>query len=332
MISKGNILLTGGLGFIGSHCLVELLRLNKEIICIDNFLNSNLNILSKIKKITSNSFLFKNISIQSPELNQLFLENEIDTIIHFAGLKSVGESVSYPGKYFYNNVMGSKYLFDIAKKFKVKNLIFSSSATVYGAPIYLPLNENHTIRATNPYGQNKIDIENLLINDTYFKNECSVKILRYFNPIGAHPSGIIGENPKGIPNNLMPFILKVAKQQIKKVNVFGGDYNTPDGTGIRDYIHIMDLVDGHIQALDYQTNGVSVFNLGTGQGFSVLDLIKTFEKANKVSVPFEIVDRRPGDVAKVYADKLKAEQLLNFKTKRTIEEMCVDAWNFVKKK
>lgn len=322
------VLLTGGLGFIGSHCLVELLRLNKEIICIDNFLNSNPEVLSKIQKITPNSFLFKNISIHSPELNQLFLENEIDTIIHFAGLKSVGESVSYPGKYFYNNVKGSKYLFDIAKKFKVKNLIFSSSATVYGAPIYLPLNENHTIRATNPYGQNKIDIENLLINDTYFKNECSVKILRYFNPVGAHSSGLIGDDPKGIPNNIMPIILKVAKRQIKKVNVFGGDYDTPDGTGIRDYIHIMDLVDGHVQALDYQTKGVSVFNLGTGQGYSVFDLIKTFEKVNKVTVPFEVVDRRPGDVASVYADKLKAEQLLNFKTKRTIEEMCVDAWNF----
>ena len=328
MINQANILITGGLGFVGSHCLVELLNLDKKIICIDNFLNSNPRVFSKVKKITSVPFLFKNISIQSSELNQLFLENKIDTIFHFAGLKSVSESVTYPGKYFYNNVMGSKYLFNIAKKFKVKNLIFSSSATVYGNPVYLPLNEIHTTRATNPYGKNKIDIENLLINDKYFQNECSVKILRYFNPIGAHPSGVIGENPKGIPNNLMPFILKVAKQEIKKVNVFGGNYNTPDGTGIRDYIHIMDLVDGHIQALDYKIKGVSVFNLGTGQGCSVLELIKTFEQVNKVSVPFEIVDRRLGDVAKVYADKSKAERLLNFKTKRTIEEMCVDAWNF----
>ena len=322
------ILVTGGFGFIGSHCLVELLALKKDIICIDNFLNSSPKVHSQIKKISSTPFLFKHIGIQSTELNKIFHENEVDTIIHFAGLKSVGESVAYPGKYFYNNVIGSKYLFDVAKKFKVNNLIFSSSATVYGDPLYLPLDEKHPIRATNPYGQNKIDIENLLINDKYFQNECSVKILRYFNPIGAHPSGIIGENPKGIPNNLMPFILKVAKQQIKKVNVFGGDYNTPDGTGIRDYIHIMDLADAHVKALDYQTKGISVFNLGTGRGYSVLDLIKTFEQVNKVSVPFEVVDRRPGDVAAVYAGKLKAERLLNFKTKRTIEEMCVDSWNF----
>lgn len=325
------ILLTGGMGFIGSHCLVELLNLEKDIICIDNFLNSSSKVLSQVKKISSKSFLFKNIGIQSAELNQIFLENDIDTIIHFAGLKSVGESVAYPGKYFYNNVIGSKSLFDFAKKFKVKNFIFSSSATVYGDPLYLPLNENHPIRATNPYGQNKIDIERLLIEDGYFQNECSVKILRYFNPVGAHPTGLLGENPKGIPNNLMPYILKVAKKELPEVCVFGNDYPTHDGTGVRDYIHIMDLIDGHISALNYQKKGISIFNLGTGHGYSVLDLIHSFKKVNNIEIPHRFVARRAGDVAEVFANPSKAISILNFKSKRSINEMCADAWHFAKK-
>jgi len=325
------VLLTGGLGFIGSHCLVELLNLKKDIICIDNFLNSSSKVLSQIKKISSTPFLFKSIGIQNAELNQIFLENDIDTIIHFAGLKSVGESVAYPGKYFYNNVIGSKYLFDVAKKFKVKNLIFSSSATVYGDPLYLPLNESHPIRATNPYGQNKIDIERMLVEDEFFQNECSVKILRYFNPAGAHPTGLLSENPKGIPNNLMPYILKVAKKELPEVNVFGSDYPTPDGTGVRDYIHIMDLIDGHISALNYQKKGISIFNLGTGHGYSVLDLIHSFQEVNKIEIPYRFVARRAGDVAEVFANPSKATSILNFKPKRSLNDMCADAWRFAKK-
>lgn len=325
------ILVTGGLGFIGSHCLVELLNLKKDIICIDNFLNSSSKVLTQIKKISSTPFIFKNIGIQNAELTQIFLENDIDTIIHFAGLKSVGDSVAYPGKYFYNNVIGSKYLFDVAKKFKVKNFIFSSSATVYGDPLYLPLNENHPVRAINPYGQNKIDIERMLIEDDFFQNECSVKILRYFNPAGAHPTGLLGENPKGIPNNLMPYILKVAKKELLEVSVFGNDYPTLDGTGVRDYIHIMDLVDGHISALNYQKKGISIFNLGTGHGYSVLDLIYSFQEVNKIEIPHRFVARRVGDVAEVFANPSKAVSVLNFKPQRSINDMCADAWHFAKK-
>jgi len=325
------ILVTGGFGFIGSHCLVELLKLKKDIICIDNFLNSSPKVHTQIKEITKTPFLFKNIGIQSVEINKIFQENEIDTIIHFAGLKSVGESVTYPGKYFYNNVIGSKYLFNIAKKFKVKNLIISSSATVYGNPLYLPLNEDHPIRATNPYGQNKIDIEKLLIEDDFFQNECSVKILRYFNPAGAHPTGFLGEKPNGIPNNLMPYILKVAMREFPEVCVFGDNYPTPDGTGVRDYIHIMDLIDGHISALNYQKKGISIFNLGTGHGYSVLELIHSFQEVNKIKIPYRFVTRRQGDVAEVFADPSKAESVLNFKCKRSLEEMCADIWHFANK-
>lgn len=325
------ILVTGGLGFIGSHFLVELLKLEKEVICIDNFSNSDPIIIEKIKKIVPKSFEFKKISIESGNINKIFFDHEIDTIIHFAGLKSVGESVSFPQKYFTNNVIGSKNLFDISKKFKIKNLIFSSSATVYGKPIYLPLNENHPLSATNPYGQNKIDIENLLIEDDFFQNECSVKILRYFNPVGAHPTGFLGESPKGIPNNLMPFILKVAKKELDQVSIFGSDYSTRDGTGIRDYIHIMDLIDGHILALKYNKKGISIFNLGIGKGCSVLELIHTFQKVNKLKIPYYFSQRRPGDVDEVIADPSKAISILKFNPKRSIEEMCYDAWNFALK-
>lgn len=321
-------LVTGGLGYIGSHFISEFLKFEKNIICIDNCSNSNLGNIQRIKKISTFPFEFHRIGIESIELKKIFLKNEIDTIIHFAGLKAVGESVKYPAKYYYNNVIGSKNLFNLAKKFKIKNLIFSSSATVYGKPIHLPFNENHPIRATNPYGQNKIDIENLLINDDYFQNECSVKILRYFNPIGAHPTGFIGEKPRGIPNNLMPYILKVAKKALPEVFIFGNDYNTHDGTGVRDYIHIMDLIDGHIKSLNYFNKGVSIFNLGTGQGYSVLDLIHNFEKVNKIKIPFRIVGRRDGDVDSVFANPLKAQNILNFNAKKTLDEMCADAWRY----
>ena len=328
---NNNILVTGGLGFIGSHFICGLLNDYSNIVVVDNLSNSKIDILMKLKKITKHNVIFCKFSLNDYyAINSLFKKFQFKAVIHLAGLKSVNESVEFPSKYFYQNVLGSKNLFDLVKKFTVMNLIFSSSATVYGKPIKLPLDENHPIRSTNPYGQNKIDIENLLINDSYFQNDCSVKILRYFNPIGAHPSGAIGESPKGIPNNLMPFILKVAQREYQKVSVFGSDYDTHDGTGVRDYIHIMDLVDGHVNALNFQKKGVSIFNLGTGHGYSVLDLINTFENVNQVSVPYEVVTRRPGDVAAVYANPSKAELVLGFKAKRTLEDMCRDAWIFAK--
>lgn len=323
------ILVSGSLGYIGSHLSTMLMTSGIDVFGFDNLSNSNLLIKNTIEKISNESFPFITAGLNDVYLlENIFKKHKITAIIHFAGLKSVGESNKYPGKYYYSNVIGSKFLFSLAKKYNVQNLIFSSSATVYGNPIKLPLDENHPIRATNPYGQNKIDIENLLLNDSYFNNDCSVKILRYFNPIGAHPSGKIGESPKGIPNNLMPFIVKVAKHQYPKVNIFGNDYNTHDGTGVRDYIHIMDLVDGHIKALQFEKKGISIFNLGTGKGYSVLDLIKTFEQTNNVSVPYEIVKRRLGDVATVYANPKKAENLLGFKAMYALDDMCRDVWKF----
>ena len=326
-----NILVTGGLGFIGSHFAADVCK-NYPLVIIDNLSNSSKHIYHKLLKHSNkNHISFYNVSVLDYAQMQMIIQShKINSVIHFAGLKSVGQSAKYPAKYYYNNVTGSKILFDLIKRNNIQNLIFSSSATVYGKPIKLPLDERHPIRSTNPYGQNKIDIENILLSDPYFQNDCSVKILRYFNPIGAHPSGLIGESPKGIPNNLMPFILKVAQRAYQKVSVFGNDYVTHDGTGVRDYIHIMDLVDGHVKALNYQKKGVSIFNLGTGQGYSVLDLINTFERINHVSVPFEFVNRRPGDVAAVYANPSKAESVLGFKSKRTLEDMCRDAWTFAK--
>lgn len=327
------ILVCGFNGFIGSHLSVELLNNNYSFIGVDNFVNSRYENIFNIQNVSGKHINFIKCNILDGfNLEDIFKKYPISAVIHLASLKSVGESLLYPAKYYYNNVLGSKRLFSLMRKYCVKNLIFSSSATVYGKPIKLPLYENHPIRATNPYGQNKIDIENILLSDPYFKSDCSVKILRYFNPVGAHPSGLIGENPKGIPNNLMPYILKVANREYKRVSVFGKDYETHDGTGVRDFIHIMDLVEGHIKALNYQKKGISIFNLGTGHGYSVLDLIKTFEDVNNVTVPFEISARRPGDVASVYANPHKAESVLGFKAKRTLENMCFDAWTFAQKK
>lgn len=331
ILAQNMILVCGFNGFIGSHLFVELLNNGFSIIGVDNFVNSRYKNIFKMQNASGKKISFIKCNIlDTYNLEEIFKKYSISTVIHLASLKSVGESSLYPAKYYYNNVLGSKSLFSLMRKYGVKNLIFSSSATVYGNPIKLPLCENHPIRSTNPYAQNKIDIENILLSDPYFQNDCSVKILRYFNPIGAHPSGLIGESPKGIPNNLMPYILKVAQREYQKVSVFGSDYDTYDGTGVRDYIHIMDLVDGHVKALNYQKKGVSIFNLGTGQGYSVLDLINTFEGVNHASVPFEFVNRRPGDVAAVYANPSKAESVLGFKAKRTLEDMCRDAWIFAK--
>lgn len=326
------ILITGGLGFIGSHAITKLLDLDKDLICVDNCLNSSLRVLSSIKKINRKPFKFHKISLLNAELESIFKYNEIDTIIHFAGLKAVSESILYPGKYYYNNVIGSKRLIDLAKKYHVDNFIFSSSATVYGNPIKLPITENHPIRALNPYAQNKIDIENMFLSDNYFNSECSVKILRYFNPVGAHETGLLGDDPISIPNNLMPLIIKVAIREFEYLEIFGDDYPTHDGTGIRDYIHINDLVEAHIKALEFYKKGVSIFNIGTGTGVSVMDLVKTFEKVNKIKIPFKVTARRIGDVSESYADSIKSQKKLMFKPIKDISEMCCDSWNFAKNK
>lgn len=326
-----SVLITGGLGFVGSHIALDLLSNGNHVVCVDNLSNSSIT-PSFFKTLYGSNFYFHKASTHDAVLLEGILKKyKIKAVVHCAGYKAVGESLVLPGKYYYNNVIGSKILFQTLKKLSIRNLIFSSSATVYGNPVSLPISESHPVRAINPYGQNKIDIENILINDSYFQNNCSVKILRYFNPIGAHTSGLIGERPKGKPNNLMPYILNVAEGKSNKVNVFGGDYDTPDGTGVRDYIHIMDLVEGHIKALNYQTNGISIFNLGTGLGFSVLDLIKMFEQVNHTSIPFEIVSRRFGDIPSVYANTSKAKNILDFQAKYTLQEMCKDVWEFVKK-
>jgi UDP-glucose 4-epimerase len=322
------ILLTGGLGFIGSHIAYSLLNDEHDVIILDSLINSDISTFYKLKRLFKNLTFIKGSVNDKQIVEKIFQINNIDSVIHLAGLKAVGESQIYPAKYYYNNVLSSKILFNLIKKYHVKNLIFSSSATVYGKPNYLPLNESHPITAHNFYAQNKIDIENMLLSDKFFKENCSVKILRYFNPIGAHHSGILGDNPKGIPNNLMPYILKVASGELPYVNVFGKDYKTHDGSGVRDYIHIMDLVEGHLKALTHSTTGVSIFNLGTGRGYSVLDIIKTFETVTKILIPFKFVRRRSGDVDAVYADPAKAKLELNFKTCCTLEQMCHDAWIF----
>ena len=325
------LLITGGLGFIGSHFASQACK-DHPLVIVDNLSNSSINVYYDLLKHSKKNhiFFYKADILDYSKLQDIIKSHKVQSVIHFAGLKAVGQSVNFPGKYFYNNVLGSKVLFNLVKKYKIQNLIFSSSATVYGNPIKLPLDENHPVRATNPYGQNKIDIENLLFNNSYFNDCCSVKILRYFNPIGANPEGWLGENPRGIPNNLMPLILKVAIKKIKELQVFGNDYPTPDGTGIRDYIHIMDLVNGHIKALSFQEKGISTFNLGTGQGYSVLELINTFEKVTNISIPYKIVPRRRGDVAKVFANCSRAEHILNFKAEYNIWQMCSDAWNYTK--
>ena len=333
MKTNENIMITGGLGFIGSHCISLLSPYYNNIVIVDNLSNSNIRVFHRLKKLISPEKLtFINASLHDKKIiEKTILLFSIKTIIHLAGLKSVSESANFSSKYHYHNVAGSKALFDIARLCNVSNLVFSSSATVYGAPLYFPISEAHPLRATNFYAQNKIEIEEILNNDDYFMSECSVKILRYFNPIGAHPSGIIGENPLGIPNNLMPYILYVAKRKLKYLNIYGNDYDTHDGTGVRDYIHIMDLAFGHLKALNYKKRGVHTFNLGTGLGYSVLDVVKTFEETNCIEIPYKIVPRRAGDVSSVFADPSKAKKHLNFITELTLKDMCKHAWLFAQK-
>lgn len=329
-----SILVTGGAGYIGSHTVVELLNRKEEIIIVDNFCNSKPEMLDKIKMITNMDFKFYEVDLLDKEgLNKVFEENpNIDSVIHFAGLKAVGESVAKPIEYYHNNITGTLILLDVMKQHNCKKMVFSSSATVYGDPATVPIKEDFPLSTTNPYGSTKLMIEQIL-KDVYISdNDWSIILLRYFNPIGAHESGLIGENPNGIPNNLLPYINQVACGKLDYLRVFGNDYNTIDGTGVRDYIHVVDLAKGHLKALDKARNfnGVEAYNLGTGTGYSVLQIVKAFEDANNIEIKYKIVERRPGDIATCYADPSKAKNELGWEAKKSIEDMCKDSWRFTK--
>lgn len=331
------ILVTGGAGYIGSHTCVELLNEGFEVVVIDNFSNSKSSSLDAIKKITGKDFKFYEIDyLDKNALNKVFEENKIDAVINFAGFKAVGESVQKPIEYYTNNISGALNLLDVMRKHNVKKFVFSSSATVYGNPEKIPLTEDCKIGGTtNPYGTSKLFIEQILKDIYASDNSWDIIILRYFNPVGAHESGLIGEDPKGIPNNLMPYIAKVATKELKELSVFGNDYNTPDGTGVRDYIHVVDLAKGHVLALnklEKEGKGLFIYNLGTGIGYSVLDLVHAYEKANNVKVPYKIAPRRDGDIATCYSDPTKAKNELGFVATKTIEDMCHDSYKFVTRK
>jgi UDP-glucose 4-epimerase len=323
-----NILVTGGAGYIGSHTCVELINSGYKVI-IDNFSNSNPKVLDQIKKITTKDFNFYEIDLCDKEaLEGVFYNHNIDAVIHFAGLKAVGESVQQPLKYYKNNVMSSINLVEVMLENNVKNIVFSSSATVYGKPEQLPITEDFPTGTTNPYGETKLMIERIYTDLYKSDHQWSISLLRYFNPIGAHESGLIGENPKGVPNNLMPYVTKVAKGDLEKLRIFGDDYNTIDGTGVRDYIHVVDLAKGHVKAIENLKTGVNIYNLGTGHGTSVLQLVDAFMTVNEVTVPYEIVDRRSGDIAACYADATKAKKELGWRAEKDIKAMVKDAWNF----
>ena len=328
-----NILLTGGAGFIGTHTLVELLGHGHEAVVIDNFSNSCREALSRAEELTGKDILFYEADIRDRAvLDRIFEEYPIDAVIHFAGLKAVGESVAKPIEYYDNNLVGTLVLLEAMRDHGVKKLIFSSSATVYGTPEQLPLTETCKVGGTtNPYGTSKYFQERMLEDVCVSDKEWSVILLRYFNPVGAHPSGRIGEDPKGIPNNLMPYVAQVASGKLERIGVFGNDYPTPDGTGVRDYIHVVDLARGHLAALKkLEEPGVHVYNLGTGVGYSVLDMIHAFEKACGKTLPYAILPRRAGDIASCYASSAKAERELGWKAEYGIEEMCRDQWNWQK--
>ncbi|HEM6059906.1 TPA: UDP-glucose 4-epimerase GalE [Streptococcus suis] len=329
-----SILVTGGAGYIGSHTVVELLKLGKEVVIVDNLSNSSILVLDRIETITGKRPTFYELDVADKEaLRQVFENENIEAAIHFAGYKAVGESVAKPIMYYENNIMSTLALVEVMTEFSVKKIVFSSSATVYGLNNPSPLVETMPTSATNPYGYTKVMLEQILRDVEVADKEWSIALLRYFNPIGAHESGLIGEDPAGIPNNLMPFIAQVAVGKRGELSVFGNDYDTVDGTGVRDYIHVIDLALGHIKALEKisTTAGVHTYNLGSGQGTSVLELVQAFEKVNGVPVPYKIVDRRPGDVATCYANVDKALAELNWKTEKTIEDMCRDTWNWQSK-
>ncbi|MDN5277780.1 MAG: UDP-glucose 4-epimerase [Clostridiales bacterium] len=328
-----SILVTGGAGYIGSHTCVELLNAGYDIVVVDNFSNSKPEALRRVKEITGKDFKVYAVDLLDRDgLDKVFSENDIQAVIHFAGLKAVGESVAIPLKYYYNNITGTIILCEVMQKHGVKKIVFSSSATVYGKPKSVPIKEDFPLCPTNPYGRTKYMIEEILRDVYVADNEWGIILLRYFNPIGAHESGRIGEDPNGIPNNLMPYITQVAVGKREKLYVFGNDYDTHDGTGVRDYIHVVDLARGHLKALEkaIKDNGVEVYNLGTGVGYSVLDVVKTFERVNGVKIPYVITGRRPGDVDKCYADPTKAHKELGWKAEKNLEDMCRDSWNWQK--
>lgn len=325
------ILVTGGAGYIGSHTCVELLNAGYEIIVLDNLSNSSEKCLDAVKQLTGKDFPFYKVDmLDKDEMEKVFAENKIDAVIHFAGLKAVGESTQIPITYYHNNITGTLYLLQLMEKYDVNNIVFSSSATVYGMPKTVPITEDFPLSTTNPYGSTKLFIEQIL-KDTHAANsKLSVTLLRYFNPIGANKSGIMGEDPKGIPNNLLPYVAQVAVGKLEKVHVFGNDYPTPDGTGVRDYIHVVDLALGHLKAIEKKTDvpGVHIYNLGTGNGYSVLQIIDAFSKACGKEIPYQIDPRRPGDIAQCYANPAKAKAELDWEATRGIEEMCEDSWRW----
>ena len=327
------VLLTGGAGYIGSHTCIELLAAGHEAVIVDNYSNSKPEALNRIREISGKDFKFYEADCcDKAALETIFTENKIDAVIHFAGYKAVGESVAKPISYYRNNIDSSLALLEVMEKHGCNNIVFSSSATVYGVPKEVPLVEGMDTGCTNPYGWTKYMIEQILTDASVANKDLSVVLLRYFNPIGAHKSGRIGEDPNGIPNNLMPFITQVAVGKLPQLSVFGDDYDTPDGTGVRDYIHVVDLAKGHVKAIEYadKNKGTEIFNLGTGIGYSVLDVVKAFEKANDLTINYVIKERRPGDVAECYANATKAFEKLGWKAEKNLEDMCRDSWNWQK--
>ncbi|MCM3633967.1 UDP-glucose 4-epimerase GalE [Paenibacillus camelliae] len=326
-----NILVTGGAGYIGSHTCVALLNEGHSVIIADNFVNSNQSVINNITKITKKPIKFYNVDVTNETLiNNIFRENKIDGVIHFAGLKAVGESIEKPISYYFNNIVSTILIAKMCQMYNVNRIVFSSSATVYGNNSSPFTESMKLLPTTNPYGETKVICERILLDVVKINPRLSVSILRYFNPIGAHESGLIGESPNTIPNNIMPFITQVAKRLREKLYIFGNDYPTKDGTGIRDYIHVMDLAEGHVASLNNTPVGYHIYNLGTGIGTSVLELVKTFEETNKIKIPYEIVGRRPGDIALCYADVTKAQVELGWTAKCDLTTMCRDAWRFEK--
>lgn len=327
------VLLTGGAGYIGSHTAVELIAAGHEVVIADNFSNSDIEVLNRLKTITGQDIKLYNIDVAVAEdVRKMFSETKIDAVVHFAGFKAVGESVEQPVKYYRNNIDTTLTMLEVMKEFGINKFVFSSSATVYGAPEALPLKEGMRTCCASPYGWSKLMNEQILTDAANADKDFSVALLRYFNPIGAHESGLIGEAPNGIPNNLMPYISQVAVGKRERLNVYGDDYETKDGTGVRDYIHVVDLARGHVAAIEYLENhkGVEIFNLGTGVGYSVLDIVNTFSRVNEIEIPYVVTERRFGDIAEYYGDPQKANDLMGWKTTKTLEDMCRDSWNWQK--